>query len=72
MENDLSKSWKVDTPNLLRLLVEDNPKGTILRQPVKIFQNLLIELAERALQINDKKLNEILLKLNLIEVNKEE
>ncbi len=66
-ENDLSDNWKVDTPNLLKLLVEDNPKGTVLKTPVRLFQNLLIQLAERALEINDTKLNEILIKLNLIE-----
>lgn len=65
--NDLSNEWKVDTANLLRLLVEENPKGSVLKQPVRLFQSLLIQLAERALQINDKELNEILLKLCLIE-----
>lgn len=65
--NDLSNEWKVDTANLLRLLVEENPKGSVLRQPVRLFQSLLIQLAERAIQINDKELNEILLKLCLIE-----
>lgn len=65
--NDLSNEWKVDTANLLRLLVEENPQGSILKQPVRLFQSLLIQLAERAIQINDKELNEILLKLCLIE-----
>lgn len=65
--NDLSNEWKVDTANLLKLLVEENPKGSVLKQPVRLFQSLLIQLAERALQINDKELNEILLKLCLIE-----
>ena len=64
--NDLSNEWKVDTANLLKLLVEENPKGSILKQPVRLFQSLLIQLAERAIQINDKELNEILLKLCLI------
>ena len=68
-EADLSENWKVNTPELLRLLVEDNPKGTVLRSPVRIFQSLLIQLTERALAINDKELNAILLKLNLIEVD---
>lgn len=70
MENDLSKNWKVNTPELLKLLVEDNPKGTVLNSPVRIFQSLLIKLAERALIINDKELNEILLRLNLIEIDR--
>lgn len=70
MEKDLSKNWKVNTPELLKLLVEENPKGTVLKSPVRIFQSLLIELAERALIINDKELNEILLRLNLIEIDK--
>ena len=56
--NDLSNEWKVDTANLLKLLVEENPKGSVLKQPVRLFQSLLIQLAERAIQINDKELNE--------------
>ncbi len=74
MEKDLSSNWKVNTPQLLKLLIEQSPNGTVLYQPVRIFKNLLIKLAERALEINDKELNEILLRLNLIEVdvNKEE
>ena len=70
-ENDLSNNWKVDTPALLKLLVEENPKGTILKSPVRLFQSLLIQLAERALEINDEKLNEILIRLNLIERKEE-
>lgn len=65
--NDLSKEWKVDTMNLLRLLLEGNPKGTILSQPVRLFQNLLKQLVERGLELNDSKLNEIMQKLCLIE-----
>ena len=64
-EQCLTENWKVNTPELLKLLVEDNPKG-------RIFQNLLIKLTERALVINDKELNDILLSLNLIEVDEGE
>lgn len=71
-EQCLSEYWKVNTPELLKLLLEDNPKGTVLRSPVIIFQSLLIKLVERALVIKDKELNEILLKLNLIEVDEGE
>lgn len=71
-EQCLTENWKVNTPELLKLLVEDNPKGTVLRSPVRIFQSLLIKLTERALVINDKELNDILLSLNLIEVDEGE
>lgn len=66
-KEDLTNEWKVDTANLLRLLLEDNPKGGVLYHPVRIFQGLLAKLAERAIQINDKELNDILLRLCLIE-----
>lgn len=67
LKNDLSNEWKVDTANLLKLLIEQNPNGSVLVRPVQVFQNLLIKLTERALEINDKELNEILQKMCLIE-----
>ncbi len=70
-KNDLSDEWKVDTANLLKLLIEQNPNGSVLVRPVQVFQNLLIKLTERALQINDKELNKILQKLCLVEKVKE-
>lgn len=66
--NDLTNEWKVDTGNLLKLLLEQNPNGSVLVRPVQVLQHLLIKLAERALEINDKELNEILQRLCLIEV----
>lgn len=68
--SDLANEWKVNTPELLKLLIEDNPKGTVLIRPVQIFQKLLIELTERALEINDPELNKILQKMCLIEEDK--
>ena len=65
--NDLTNEWKVDTAYLLRLLLEQNPQGSILVRPVQVFQDLLIKLTERALEINDKELNKILQRLCLVE-----
>lgn len=65
--NDLTNEWKVDTANLLRLLLEQNPQGSVLVRPVQVFRDLLIKLTERALEINDKELNKILQRLCLVE-----
>lgn len=65
--NDLTNEWKVDTANLLKLLLEQNLQGSILVRPVQVFQDLLIKLTERALEINDKELNNILQRLCLVE-----
>lgn len=65
--SNLTDEWKVDTANLLRLLLEQNPQGSILVRPVQILQDLLIKLTERALEINDSELNKILQRMCLVE-----
>jgi hypothetical protein len=63
-----SLTWLVDTPRLITELVEGNPSGGILKQPVNIFRGLLISLAQRASEIDDPELNILMLRLNLYDV----
>jgi hypothetical protein len=56
--------WKVHTPNLLKEIAGNNETG-ILRIPLNIFQDLLRQVADRAVEINDEKLNCLMIRLTL-------
>lgn len=58
--------WKVHTPNLLKEVMS-NPSCWALHQPVNIFKQILIEVAERAIEINDHELNKLMVRLVLYE-----
>jgi hypothetical protein len=45
-----------------------NPGLSILNQPIKIFASLLNEVAIRASQLNDPKLNSLMMRLTLYEM----
>jgi hypothetical protein len=60
--------WRVDTPALLKEMVDGNPSGGILVQPVNIFRQILTSLAERAIELDDPALNVLMLRLALYEV----
>ncbi len=63
--------WRIHTPNFLKEIIEcasPEQKNGILKQPIKIFQSLLIELAERCSEINDPKLNALMCRLTLYEI----
>lgn len=59
--------WRVHTPNLLKEIMEvSQPKATdILRTPLNIFKNLLVEVGKRASEINDPKLNALMCRLTI-------
>jgi hypothetical protein len=59
--------WKVNTPNLLKEILSNN-ETAILRIPLQIFGNLLIDVAKRASELNDKKLNSLMARLALYEI----
>lgn len=58
--------WKVNTPGLLQE-IGLNQSLSILKIPLNIFQNLLAQVAIRALEINDKELNDLMYRLALHE-----
>ncbi len=58
--------WKVHTPSLLRETLT-NPGTAILAQPFRIFGQLLAEVATRAAEIDDPKLNILMMRLTLYE-----
>ena len=59
--------WRCHTPNLLEEIL-NNPGTGILRAPLIIFANLLASVAERAAELNDARLNELMARLTLYEI----
>jgi hypothetical protein len=58
--------WKVNTPGLLSEIM-NNSGASVLRIPLHIFADLLMQVAKRASEINDPKLNILMLRLALYE-----
>lgn len=58
--------WKVHTPNLMREVLQ-NPGTGMLTQPINILARLLGQVAERAIELNDPELNQLMLRLALYE-----
>jgi len=65
---DLSDSWRCDTHNLLKEILEHNKGMAIMKIPINIFQSLLAKVGERASEINDKKLNQLMGRLTIYAV----
>lgn len=57
--------WKVHTVGLLREMVECNNGMGIFKHPVNIFGGILHQVAERAIELNDPKLNALMCRLSL-------
>ena len=56
--------WKVHTPNLLKEILS-NSQTEILKIPINIFGRLLFQVGERAKEINDLKLNRLMIRLTI-------
>jgi hypothetical protein len=59
--------WKVYTAGLLGEIM-NNSGAAILRIPLVIFGRLLAQVAERAAELNDPKLNALMMQLGLYSV----
>ena len=70
MENE-TLEFRVDTNQLLTEITEFGLPRTmgVLFRPINIFRNYLCKVAERATQLNDPKLNVLMLSLGLYEVS---
>jgi hypothetical protein len=67
MSENIGKYVHVNTPDLIKQ-VFDNPSTYMLRIPFNTMLRFLGAVAERAAEINDPKLNILMLKLNLYDV----
>jgi hypothetical protein len=67
--NDLDYivQWRVNTVAMLKEMVENNPQMGIFKQPVNILGRVLGEVANRAIELNDPKLNQLMCRLALYE-----
>lgn len=57
-------TWRTHTPNLIKEIIK-NPSTGILRIPLDIFRKTLVEVGERAAEINDPKLNALMCRLTI-------
>lgn len=62
----LKDAWKVHTPNLLKEIAQ-NSGNAILARPLQIFGEILYQVGERAAELNDPKLNALMLRLTIYE-----
>ena len=65
--DDAGIAWRVHTANLLAEIT-NNPTAWVLRSPLLIFDDLLRQVAKRAIEINDPELNKLMLRLTLYSV----
>lgn len=63
---DVSNMWKVNTMQFLKEIA-NNPQCAILSQPINIFGRILYDIAERALELQDKKMIALCCRLSLYE-----
>ncbi len=70
-KSDDSLKWKVDTCALLKEIADNviGINGGVLKIPLNIFKSLLWEVAERAIELNDKKLNKLMIRLSLYDMS---
>jgi hypothetical protein len=59
--------WKVNTPNFLKEIGSNN-QMSIMSKPLMIFASILGEVAYRASELNDPKLNSLMARLALYEI----
>lgn len=56
--------WRVHTPNLLKEIANCTNQA-ILLNPIRIFGDLLYQVGKRAEELNDEKLNELMMRLTI-------
>jgi hypothetical protein len=66
--NDTPLLWRVNTPQLLKEILCNNETQP-LNKPIAIFGRILAEVAERATELNDDKLNALMCRLAMYEVS---
>ena len=67
-QNKNNLKWSVNAPQLLQE-ISLNKDLWVLNKPLNIFQSILGELAKRAIEIDDKELNKIMIRLSLYDIS---
>ena len=62
--------FRVDSPQLLNEIASAGlPRSAgVLKVPLNVFRTYLIQVAQRAIELNDPKLNILMLEMNLYEI----
>lgn len=69
---NLGRYISVDVKSLITEIVECNSNTWILKIPLHTLYELLRQVAQRCTEINDPRLNELMLRLDLYDVPKKE
>jgi len=67
MSKPIKMTWKINTKGLIREIM-NNPNTLILKQPLQILHQLLLETGKRALELDDPKMNCWMLRLGLYSI----
>lgn len=71
-KDDLGRFISVNTKGLIEEIMNSNAYTWILKIPLETLYNLLRQVAFRCNEINDPRLNELMLRLNLYEMPNED
>lgn len=67
--NNPMLEFKINTPQFLKEVFNENPKlGVVFKIPANIFREYLIQIANRAAELNDPKLNAIMCQMALYSI----
>jgi len=61
--------WKVATHSLFKEIIQTSKEGEAVRIPLNIMLDLLRQVAQRATELNDPKLNALMLRLALYDIS---
>ncbi len=64
MDTIKDMEWRVNTVGLFKEVLE-NPGAGILHKPILIMLSLLEKVAKRAIELDDKELNKLMIRLTL-------
>lgn len=64
-KKNLKLQWKVHTRNLFMEIIEYNTQTSILKRPMQMTWNLLLQVEEAAIRINDPELNQLMCRLTI-------
>ena len=67
MKKDNYLYWRVNTAGLLQE-IGNNGEMAVMRKPLMIFMGILSEVAKRASELNDPKMNSLMARLALYEI----
>jgi len=60
--------WRVNMPHLYKELIDNVPQAACMRQPFQILMGIMVELGERAAELNDDQLNALMCRLSIYSI----